>query len=276
MPVNSEPLIEFGTSHRIVYIKRLSTKNNIRSIGKGIIGSQDEERTRRPLDDWTDGSVIFVPSNGGKAVGWVHNTTTTTTTTVNDDDDDTTTTTTTAAAAAAESTDNNDDGNKNKSNDNNIGSGYATICVVKIPLSQLEEGGGGGDDDNLKKKEHETNNNNHIIQTQTSPNWFTKILEYCRLGLQELQQQQQQQQQERHQVMGNDGLETNTNENNNSNRNDEYVYYKFTDQVASDIRNVLQQLDKNNNVNGDNDGTATTSSAAAAAASNKSIPEPKN
>jgi hypothetical protein len=275
MPVNAEPLIEFGTSHRIVYIKRLSTKNTISSIGKGIIGSQDEEKTRLPLNDWTAGSVIFVPSNGGKAVGWVHNTTTTTTTTVNDDDATTTTTTTTTV----ESTDNNDDGNKNKSTDNNIGSGYATICVVKIPLSQLEEEEEediDDGDDNIKRNEHETSTtNNHIIQKQTSQNWFTKILEYCRLGLQQLHHQQQQEQEQRQQqvVMGNDGLETNTNENNNSNRNDDYVYYKFTDQLASDIRNVLQQLDKNNG-NGDNDGTATTSSAAAA--SNKSIPEPKN
>jgi hypothetical protein len=46
----------------------------LRSIGKGIIGSRDEELSRTDLPDWTEGGLYFVPSNGGKAVGWIHNT----------------------------------------------------------------------------------------------------------------------------------------------------------------------------------------------------------
>mmetsp|Transcript_25773 Transcript_25773/g.60426 ORF Transcript_25773/g.60426 Transcript_25773/m.60426 type:complete len:225 (+) Transcript_25773:145-819(+) len=80
MPKSAEPLVEFGSSHRIVWIKHLrashnATDNNdgiLRWIGQGIIGSQDEEKSRKKLVEWTEGNVFLVPSNGGKAVGWIY------------------------------------------------------------------------------------------------------------------------------------------------------------------------------------------------------------
>jgi hypothetical protein len=76
MPIDAEPLLEFGQSHRIVWINRLDDDScQLRSIGQGIIGSSDEEKSRKNLD-WEEGDMYFVESNGGKAVGWTHNTTT--------------------------------------------------------------------------------------------------------------------------------------------------------------------------------------------------------
>lgn len=77
MPLDAAPLVEFGTSHRLVWMQRLPPKssahcNAISSIGKGIIGSSDEENSRRPLPNWIQGKVFLVPSNGGKAVGWMY------------------------------------------------------------------------------------------------------------------------------------------------------------------------------------------------------------
>ena len=80
MPKNADPLIEFGSSHRIVWIKQLRTNHDasdhksgiLRWIGKGIIGSHDEQNSRERLVEWTEGKVFLVPSNGGKAVGWIY------------------------------------------------------------------------------------------------------------------------------------------------------------------------------------------------------------
>lgn len=71
LPADAEPLVEFGNSHRLIWIQRLPDASVIKAIGKGIIGSADEERQRVALD-WKQGDIVFVPSNGGKAVGWVH------------------------------------------------------------------------------------------------------------------------------------------------------------------------------------------------------------
>ena len=71
LPRGAEPLVEFGSSHRIVWVQRLDNSNFMRSIGKGIIGSNDEERSRTDLS-WEEGDVYLVASNGGKAVGWIH------------------------------------------------------------------------------------------------------------------------------------------------------------------------------------------------------------
>ena len=72
LPLGAEPLVEFGSSHRIIWVKRLPRNRILRTIGRGIIGSRDEELSRTDLPDWTEGGVYFVPSNGGKAVGWIH------------------------------------------------------------------------------------------------------------------------------------------------------------------------------------------------------------
>lgn len=71
LPLGAEPLIEFGSSARIVWVQRLPSQSQIRSIGQGIIGSSDEEQTRKDLD-WKEGGVYLVPSNGGKATGLIH------------------------------------------------------------------------------------------------------------------------------------------------------------------------------------------------------------
>jgi hypothetical protein len=71
MPIDAEPLVEFGSSHRLVWVKRLPDSSVLKSIGKGIIGSSDEEKSRTVLD-WKEGMILLVPSNGGKAIGWEH------------------------------------------------------------------------------------------------------------------------------------------------------------------------------------------------------------
>jgi hypothetical protein len=44
----------------------------LKAIGKGILGSQDEERGRKDLTSWKNDDLYLVPSNGGKAVAWIH------------------------------------------------------------------------------------------------------------------------------------------------------------------------------------------------------------
>ena len=70
MPLEAEPLIEYGSTHRIVWIEKLP--GHLKSIGKGIIGSSDEENTRIDLENWIEGGIYLVPSNGGKAIGFIH------------------------------------------------------------------------------------------------------------------------------------------------------------------------------------------------------------
>ena len=71
MPHNAEPLLEFGSTHRIVYVQRKHTAASLMSIGTGIIGSSDEAKSRQFVN-WKQGYAYLVPSNGGKALGWIH------------------------------------------------------------------------------------------------------------------------------------------------------------------------------------------------------------
>lgn len=71
LPLAAEPLVEYGSSQRLVWIKQLAETSRIQTIGEGIIGSGHEEKGRTVLD-WRQGQVWWVPSQGGKAVGWVH------------------------------------------------------------------------------------------------------------------------------------------------------------------------------------------------------------
>lgn len=79
LPLNAEPLLEFGNAnvYRLVWIQRLRQLSTgvggvvLKSIGTGIVGSSSEESSRPILDDWNEGNVIFVPSQNGKAVGWI-------------------------------------------------------------------------------------------------------------------------------------------------------------------------------------------------------------
>ena len=108
MPVNADPLVEFGTAHRLIWIRSLSEdvrkchrlhlwyrgdlfliascpsflcsafsyfrkSSSLKTIGKGIVGSQAEEQGRQDLSSWNQGDVYLLPSNGGKAVALLHN-----------------------------------------------------------------------------------------------------------------------------------------------------------------------------------------------------------
>jgi hypothetical protein len=71
MPRFADPLVEFGNSHRIIWVKRLPENSLIKAIGKGVLGSSHEEKNRTIMD-WKQGGVYLVSANGGKAVGWIH------------------------------------------------------------------------------------------------------------------------------------------------------------------------------------------------------------
>lgn len=43
----------------------------MKSIGKGIIGSSNEESGRK-IVSWNERKGYVIPSNGGKALGWIH------------------------------------------------------------------------------------------------------------------------------------------------------------------------------------------------------------
>ena len=59
MPIDAEPLVEFGSTHRLLWVKSLPCI--LRSIGQGIIGSSDEEKSRKNMN-WTEGSIYLVVS----------------------------------------------------------------------------------------------------------------------------------------------------------------------------------------------------------------------
>lgn len=150
MPKNAEPLVEFGSSHRIVWVKKLETinGNTLKWIGKGIIGSSDEEKSRKKMTEWTEGNVFLVPSNGGKAVGWIY---------TNDDSNST-------------KTDTNDDhpiGTISAKEKNSHG--FAVLCVAKIPLGALD------------KEEQPSRESNH--------HWANQLIECCRNGLESYENQ---------------------------------------------------------------------------------------
>ena len=72
LPAGAEPLLEFGNAavDRFVWVQRLPKNRILQTIGTGIVGSAHEEQTRETLD-WEEGHVVWVPSNNGKAVGWI-------------------------------------------------------------------------------------------------------------------------------------------------------------------------------------------------------------
>jgi len=158
MPKNAEPLVEFGSSHRIVWVKQLATSfdasdNNsstLRWIGKGIIGSSDEEKSRKEMIEWTEGNVFLVPSNGGKAVGWIHSN----------------------ADPNSSKTDTNDDnatGNTNNEEKHDESDSFAVLYVAKIPP------------DILKQEHQESRESYH--------QWANQLIECCRDGLKSCEKQ---------------------------------------------------------------------------------------
>mmetsp|Transcript_9498 Transcript_9498/g.13966 ORF Transcript_9498/g.13966 Transcript_9498/m.13966 type:complete len:287 (-) Transcript_9498:159-1019(-) len=77
MPPGSEPLVEFGNSHRIVLVERLPKGRSVKLIGQGIIGSSDEGKSRKEVHwrsstDKDSSSAYLYRSNGGRAIGWIN------------------------------------------------------------------------------------------------------------------------------------------------------------------------------------------------------------
>ena len=71
MPPGADPLVEYGNSHRIVLVDKIEDTSFVWSIGKGILGSSDEERCRIKMP-WREGRAYLIPCNGGKALGWIN------------------------------------------------------------------------------------------------------------------------------------------------------------------------------------------------------------
>mmetsp|Transcript_5519 Transcript_5519/g.15964 ORF Transcript_5519/g.15964 Transcript_5519/m.15964 type:complete len:305 (+) Transcript_5519:318-1232(+) len=205
MPKHAEPLIDFGNSHRVVWVKRLikhrskqdegtngeqssqKGKSVLQWIGKGIIGSSHEEKCRVNLCDWTEGSVIFIPSTGGKAVGWIHtNDKNAADTNSNDDDDDDDSTRTTKTETDTKATN-----NKTHQSDN-----FAILYVAKIPSSAIT------------KTQEESEKNNR--------EWFDAIIDCCR-----------------------DGLEFCTKESSN-----DPSYHKFTSDASELVKKAIREVDE--------------------------------
>ena len=100
MPQHAKPLIEYGSAHRIIYIdnhhhqyphKDANDDNHgnetdnqtdqagsspvslpVWAIGRNSIVGSAAEASKRCLTGWEPGKAYLVPSNGGRALGWVH------------------------------------------------------------------------------------------------------------------------------------------------------------------------------------------------------------
>ncbi|CAB9511273.1 expressed unknown protein [Seminavis robusta] len=158
MPVDAAPLIEYGASHRLVWIRYLPKSSALKTIGKGIVGSQDEERGRKELKSWKEGDVYLVPSNGGKAVAWIHGRPNTTTNNTKDEESKT------SDNEATEDQTQNDD-------NTNSGSGHAIVYICKIPKDCL------GNNNTTKQEDNEGN---------TMP-WDEIVRTTCRSELQAME-----------------------------------------------------------------------------------------
>jgi hypothetical protein len=175
MPMNAEPLVEFGTSHRIVWVKRLSSMTStIQSIGEGIIGSSDEEQTRKDLVDWSEGNFFLVPTTEGKAAGWIH--------TNKDNIKDTTNESSSSQSETTpektqDNTNSDDMQDANNTIDSTTGSAYAVLFLAKIPMSLI-----------VDSKPNDENNNN---TSSGNSDWARTLINHCRDGLLAMKYQQQ-------------------------------------------------------------------------------------
>lgn len=220
MPMNAEPLIEFGTSHRVIWVKQLPAKTSvIQSIGEGIIGSYDEEKTRKQMNDWIEGTVVLVVSTEGKAAGWIH------TTNAHSDGNKLSTNEPTieepskiGASPTQQATDANDP-SRQEINENNVdnqqeekkkatgsnddssttscngvagGGTYSTLYMCKIPASLTDDAFTNAE--KIKKIEvklgsisNHRNNNTSKNNDKDDESWAMTMIRYCRFGLKELQ-----------------------------------------------------------------------------------------
>ena len=162
MPQNAEPLIEFGSSHRIVWVKKLAgtttsgsaeKRSALSWIGNGIVGSSDEEKSRKKMTEWTEGNFFLVPSNGGKAIGWIHTT-------------DNSSTSTDAQKAK----ENNPNETTSTANKQSESYDLAVLYVAKIPV-------------NLADKEKRTSGES------SNKNWTNQLIDCCINGLESYKNQ---------------------------------------------------------------------------------------
>ena len=163
MPKNAEPLIEFGSSHRIVWVKQLGETNNgssLRWIGKGIIGSSDEEKSRKKMIEWTEGNVFLVPSNGGKAVGWIL---------ASDDSDPTNIASDDSNPMSTATNDGDGIGTAKMKEKRSESDGFAILYVAKIPLSILDR--------------EQQQQQQQASRESSSHQWTNQLVECCRNGL---------------------------------------------------------------------------------------------
>jgi len=253
MPKDAEPLLEFGCSHRIVWIRRLvrpskCTKANnstsiLQWIGKGIIGSSDEEKGRKYLNDFTEGGVFLVPSNGGKAIGWIHTTTTDHSTTTDETDENNNTATTTTAAINSnviditgdpkipKSNDQEEEINTNNNNDGGRGGvlptkvaikegsdGNAILYVAKIPLNVLDQGKEDDDGD-----DNDDDDNWH---------WVRPLIKGCRMGLESM--------------VGSDGDNNSKMTGSNNDRPNIVppLYHKFSNDVTKLLQKAILEAER--------------------------------
>ena len=214
LPLHSDPLVEFGQSHRVVFIKHLSKDCLLKTIGKGIVGSQDEERGRKVLEDWKQNDVFLVPSNGGKAVAWLHEP---------------------KAEQKQERSSNSNSSKEEIGKDDNqtaevqngksenpttsSSNGHAIMYVCKIPQESVEK----------KSEEGETNSNsnsNNGDNEDSSSEWYENVQKTCKYALKMMN-------------------EMDTDENNGTitwKDKDGIRYFKLPEEMAAQIRETLTNL----------------------------------
>lgn len=268
MPLDAEPLIEYGASHRMIWIEQLSSHdrdgekndnnnnnnmnhdvNVIQSIGKGIIGSSDEEKSRIVLHEWKTGRLFLVPSNGGKAVGYIHTTASTKDSTSSNDVNSTSKVEDKkipSSRANEEIPSKEQQQQENKSTEQVISSSpapvptrtpvaYATLRIIKVPVEKLELR---SDYEQLKK------DNDSDDKNDKQRNWTDVTLELCKKGLDELKTQQQQQEQNQsltHNQQQQQQQQQKTSDSHDDDKN-MLVYYTFSEQDCQIFKDGLNSL----------------------------------
>ena len=128
----------------------------MKTIGKGIVGSQDEEQGRQDLTSWKQGDVYLVPSNGGKAVAWIHSKLSPSTGNDSGNEENASSNPTSPSAT------------KNNPPVATSSGGHAIVYVCKIPQESL---------DNTQKEVSDNNNDDDI------PDWRRLVHSICHKGL---------------------------------------------------------------------------------------------
>jgi hypothetical protein len=127
------------------------------------VGSHGEESTRADLADWEAGSVVFVPSNGGRAVGYVHRNL------------DEATTGPESEAVGADSGGSEKNLSANAPSAAGAGGRYATLLIAKIP-DRLVAHSDGSEDESRDYKGGDGPSHPQMPH----PSWLEPLLQICR------------------------------------------------------------------------------------------------